>query len=85
MVLIYVRILSSIKLYFKTKFNLVYRYHCHLLTSEDILHLLTQVLKCSPAVLWFTSIAILHIIWISSLCITILFQVKLNDFIFFNF
>ena len=32
-------------------------------------------MKCSPAVIWFTSIGVLHFIWINGLCITILFQI----------
>ncbi|CAF0738301.1 unnamed protein product [Rotaria sordida] len=53
---------------------LYYRYHCYVFSSETIIDSLKQMLKCSPAVLWLSSIALLHIIWISSLCITILFQ-----------
>ncbi len=52
-----------------------YRDHCHLFASATAVDGLLQVFKCSPAVLWFTSIAILHVIWISSLCLSILFQV----------
>lgn len=59
----------------QNEFNLDYRDHCHLFASESTIDGLMQLLTCSPAVLWFTSIAVLHIIWISSLCLTILVQV----------
>lgn len=55
--------------------HLDYRDHCHLFASETAVDGLLQLFRCSPAILWFTSIAILHTIWISTLCITILSQV----------
>lgn len=54
---------------------LFYRDHCHLFESESIIAGLKQVFFCSPAILWFTSIALLHITWITGLFCTILFQV----------
>ncbi|CAF0817270.1 unnamed protein product [Rotaria sp. Silwood1] len=51
-----------------------YYYHCHVFSSGTVIDSLKQILYCSPAVVWFTLIALLHIIWITSLCITILFQ-----------
>jgi len=54
---------------------LFYHDHCHLFVSESAIHGLIQVFKCSPAVIWFTSIAVLHIVWISGLCMTMIFQI----------
>lgn len=82
MVPIYVCIIDT-KIFFfskkKTNLILVYRDHCHLFASESFLHGLIQIFQCSPAVFWFTSLSVLHILWTSSLCITILLQVKSYD------
>ena len=55
--------------------HLDYRDHCHISASETAIDSLLQLFRCSPAVLWFTCIAFLHITWIASLCLTILYQV----------
>ena len=56
--------------------DLVYRQHCRLSESQDPADALTQLVLCSPAVLWLTAIAVLHTIWISGLCITNFIQVS---------
>ena len=60
----------------KIEFNLDYRDYCDIFSSKTFLHGLQQVCTCSPAVLWFTLLAILHIFWTSGLCLTILVQVN---------
>ncbi|CAF3361176.1 unnamed protein product [Rotaria socialis] len=54
---------------------LYYYYHCNLFSSETIIDGIKKMIDCTPAVLWFTSIAILHTIWIGGLCISILYQI----------
>ncbi|CAF1047249.1 unnamed protein product [Adineta ricciae] len=54
---------------------LYYRDHCHLFSSESILQGLSVAYTCTPAVLFFTGLAFLHITWISGLCLTILYQI----------
>jgi len=52
-----------------------YRDHCDLLITSTPIDLFIQIITCSPAVLWLTVIAFLHIIWVTALCLTILCQI----------
>ncbi|CAF1326096.1 unnamed protein product [Adineta ricciae] len=53
---------------------LFFKNHCHIFESESFFH----VFSCAPSAVWFTALALLHIIWISGLCLTILFQVAVG-------
>jgi hypothetical protein len=52
-----------------------YRYHCNLFAAENITDIVYILFHCSPAILLFTWMALLYIMWITALCLTILFQV----------
>ncbi|UJR21184.1 hypothetical protein I4U23_024282 [Adineta vaga] len=53
---------------------LFFKNHCHIFSTESFFH----IFHCAPSAVWFTALAILHIIWISGLCLTVLFQIAVG-------
>jgi len=51
------------------------RDHCHVFDAENVLLGFQQSFNCAPTVLWFSSLAFLHLLWIWCLAVTIFFQI----------